>query len=137
MKEFFEYIQGCEVIEYHEGSVKRKILFLILSYAPTILMLWLLYVTLMKAYIGIRFNINLTSELLQYMAVGVLILMMEVMARIIKEKKIAELHECCIFRYTDTVSDADMYWITELYDLRAYDADGSWIATLKERGRLC
>lgn len=136
MKDFFEYINGCEVVEYHEGTAKGKFLYFILSYVPTFLMFVVMCVTFVKAYLMLRHEVDYTSVLLQCIALGVLILIMEAMARIEKDRKIAELHECCIFRYTDSVTDADMYWINELYNLQAYGADGAWIATAKKRGRI-
>lgn len=136
MKDFFEYINGCEVIEYHEGTAKGKFLYFILSYVPTILMFGLMCVTLSKAYTMLRYEVDNTSILLQCIAVGILILMLEVLARITKDKKMAEFQECCIFRYTGTVADVDMYWLNRQYNLQTYGTDGSWIATVKKRGRI-
>lgn len=136
MKDFFENINGCEVIEYHEGTAKGKFLYFILSYVPTILMFAVMCVTLVKAYVMLRYEIDNTSILLQCIAVGVLILMMEVMARITKDKKTTEFQECCIIRYTDIVADIDQYWIKDQYNLQEYGADGVWIATMKKRGRI-
>lgn len=133
MKDFFENIKGCEVVEYHEGTAKGKFLYFFLSYIPTLLMFILMCGTMEKAYIILRHEIDYTSALLQYMAIGVLILMMEVMARITKEKRITEFQECCVFRYTGTVDERDQYWIKELYKLQAYGADGDWIAMEKKR----
>ena len=49
MRDFFEYINGCEVIEYHKGTAKGKFLYFFLSYIPTLLMVVLMCLTLEKA----------------------------------------------------------------------------------------
>ena len=133
MKDFFEYINGCEVIEYHKGTARGKFLYFILSYIPTVLMFILMCLTLEKAYTMLRYEVDYTSVLLHYIAIGVFILMMDVMARITKEEKIAEFHECCIFRYTGIVDEIDQYWIKELYKLQEYGTDGAWIAMEKKK----
>lgn len=133
MKDFFEYIKGCEIIEYHKGTARGKFLYFFLSYIPTLLMLVLMFGTMEKAYIMLRHEIDYTSVLLRYIAIGVLILMMDVMARIIKEKRMADFWECCIIRYTDTVDEIDQYWIREKYKLQKYGTDGTWIAIEKKK----
>lgn len=136
MKDFFENIKGCEVIEYHEGTTKGKFLYFILSYIPTILMFGLMCMTFLRVYDMLRYENDYTSVLLWYIAAGVLILLMEVMFRILKEKKITEFQECCIIRYTNNVADADMYWINELYDMTVYRTDDTFLAIAKKRGRI-
>lgn len=133
MRDFFEYINGCEVIEYHKGTAKGKFLYFFLSYIPTLLMVVLMCLTLEKAYTMLRYEIDHTSVLLQYIALGVFILMMDVIARITKEKKVAEFQECCIIRYTGTLDEIDQYWIKEKYKMQEYGADGTWIAMEKKR----
>lgn len=136
MKDFFENINGCGVIEYHEGTAKGKILYFIFSYVPTILMFGLMCKTFLRVYDMLRYENDHTSVLLQYIAVGVMILLMEVMFRIIKEKKATEFQECCVILYTDNVADADLYWINELYDLQRHRTNGTFLAIPKKRGKL-
>ena len=133
MKDFFETIKGCEVIEYHKGTAKGKFLYFFLSYVPTLLMVIVMCVTVEKAYTMLRYEIDYTSVLLRCIAFGVLILIMDVMARIIKEQRMTDFQECCIIRYTATVTEIDRYWIKEQYKLQEYGADGAWMATEKKK----
>lgn len=131
MKEFFENINGCEVLEYHEATTKGRFLLLIFSYLPFMLMVGLLCVTFVNSYVMLRYNIDYTSVLLRCIALGVLVLLLDIIARIVKEEKIVKFHECCIFRYTDIVADMDMFWIKEQYDIQKYGSNGDWIAIEK------